>query len=281
MLLLEGVSNFYKLKLLFLDQLDNWPEKHLAFGARQSPIAINDDNVVPKQLPPLKFHNYDKMYFPIVNNTGDNITINLDTENSNTGEDLPYLEGGPLECEYLLKEIHFHWESEHTINGKRFPLEGHFVHYRKDATNYEEALNCDRGICVLSALYEVSKCENSNFTVLTEAVEQICDEIGTPIICEYEICCKSLLPKYKTSFYSYEGSRTTGDYNENVIWIILGEPGRIERSQLKSLTGILNENFEPIRRNNRDLQNVNLREITYTTSFLSRVRKNFRKLWGS
>lgn len=284
MLLLEGISNFYKLKLLFLDQLDNWAEKHLAEGAKQSPIPIDDDNVVAKQLPPLRFHNYDKMVIPIVNNTGNGISVTILTDPENPGDEsdaIPSITGGPLEDEYLLKEIQFRWESEHSINGRKFPLEGHFIHYRKDCSNFEEALEIEQGLCIVGALYEVSKCENPNFEVISEAVEQICDEVGTPLTCGNEVCCKDLLPKYTSSFYSYEGSLTTGDFKENVMWIILGEPGRIERRQLKSLTGIMNANYEDVKSNYRDIQKVNDREITYTSSLFSRVRKTFRKLWGS
>lgn len=284
MLLLEGVSKFYRLKLLFLDRLGNWSEEHLAVGARrQSPIGIDDDNAVSKQLPPLQFHNYDKMFVPIVENTGSTIriTLKIDNEDSeNCCEDVPTIGGGPLEYEYLLKEIHFHWESEHTINGKRFPLECHLIHFRKDASSFDEALHCSKGICILSALYEVSKCENTNFNIIAEAAEEVCDEIGTPVISENEISCKSILPKYKSNFYTYEGSFTTPDYKENVIWIVLGEPGRIARNQLKSLTNINNSNDENVQSNRRDLQEINDREIIYTSTLLSRVRKAFRKLSG-
>ncbi len=33
---------------------------------------------------------------------------------------------------YLLKQFHFHSPSEHTVNGKHFPMEVHFVHQSAD-----------------------------------------------------------------------------------------------------------------------------------------------------
>lgn len=281
MLLLEGFSNFYKLQLLFLDQLENWSNRHLAVGAKQSPIPLEHANVVHKQLPPLKFHNYDKLFIPILDNTGHTVRVLFSTEtdkdNSIDTESLPYIEGGPLDGKYILREIHFHWDSEHTLDGRTFPLESHFVHYKQDYHSIDEALDCNKGLCVLASFYEISKCDNYNFEVISEAVQEVCDEVGSPVKCENEICCRGLLPKYTSSFYSYEGSLTVSDFNENVIWIILGEPGLIGRAQLKSLTSITNEALEPVKKNRRELQKLEGREVTYTSSFLSRVRKAIRK----
>lgn len=280
MLLLEGFSNFYKIKLLFLDQLDNWSEKHLAVGSRQSPIPLDDITAIPKQLPPLQFYNYDKLFLPVVQNSGQSVKIIFDAEDDNQPQFVAYIKGGPLDDAYILKEIHFHWDSEHTLDGRVYPLESHFIHYKKEYNSYDEAVCCDKGICVLSALYRVSKCQNPVFDEISEAVEEICDDVGTPLVCDNQISCLKLLPKYKSCFYTYEGSLTTPNYNENVIWIVLGEPGNIGRDQLKSLTNINNEACEPVKKNCRDLQTVNDREIIYTSSFISRLRKSFRNLIG-
>lgn len=275
MLLLESASNFYKFKLLFLDQLSNWSENHLAVGARQSPIGLDSDNVVPKQLPPLEFHNYDKIYISLLENTGETLTITIDEDNEDSNT-VPYIKGGPLEKEYILNHVHFHWKSEHTIDGRQFPLECHFLHQRSDM-NEEEAYSCDKGFCIISVFYELSKCLNPTFEEISEAAQEVCDEVNTRLRCENGICFQTLLPKYRTSYFTYEGSLTTKPFKENVIWIVMEEPGRIGRLQYKALTGLTNKRFEPIKRNNRDLQNINDREIIYTSSFFSKIRKGIRK----
>ena len=38
------------------------------------------------------------------------------------------LRGGNLRGEYRPMQLHFHWGSEHTVNGRRFALEMHIVH---------------------------------------------------------------------------------------------------------------------------------------------------------
>lgn len=284
MLLLEGVSNFYKFKFLFLDKLENWSSKHLKIGTKQSPISVDDNNVVPKTLPPLEFHNYDKMFVPIVNNDGKHVEVVLSTKTEDSVgdiESIPYIKGGPLQGEYILKSIHFHWDSEHTINGRKFPLEAHFFHYSKDCSSVEEAMTMESGFCILSVLYEICKCENAAFDEISEAVAEVCDEVGVPMKCENEITCFNLLPKARDVFYTYEGSLTTPNYSENVIWIIMGLPGRIGRAQYKAITSITNETFEPIKNNSRNLQELNDREVTYVCSTFTKIRKKFQALLGT
>lgn len=279
MLLLEGVSNFYKLKLLFFDALDEW--KHSSVFKQQSPIPLKDRFAVKRKIPTLKFQNYDKKFIPIVNNNGRNLHIwfGTNTEDSVSDVDmLPTISGGLLETEYVLKQIHFHWESEHTINGKNFPLEGHFVHFRKDKT-FEEAMECDNGLCIVSAMYQISKCENLSLETIIDGVEEVCDEVGTTVKCENEICCKDILPKFTSSFYTYHGSLSDPMHfdHENVIWIVFKEPAFIGRKQLKNLTSIVGENMEPVKTNRRNLQEVNDREIIYCSTYLSAAREFLHK----
>ncbi|VDO85261.1 unnamed protein product [Heligmosomoides polygyrus] len=40
--------------------------------------------------------------------------------------------GGNLSKRYFLRQLHFHWNSEHTINGLHYPLEAHLVHAGED-----------------------------------------------------------------------------------------------------------------------------------------------------
>ena len=73
------------------------------------------------------------------------------------------LEGGPLPdgVKYLLVQTHWHWGpddtlgSEHTIEGRKFPLEVHMVHYNEKYKDMEEASNHVDGIAVNAIMYEV------------------------------------------------------------------------------------------------------------------------------
>lgn len=71
------------------------------------------------------------------------------------------IQGGPLASPYVLDHLHFHWGSsdhkgsEHTINGKTYPMEMHAVHL-KEHLNIEQAAKLPDGIAVVGYIFEVS-----------------------------------------------------------------------------------------------------------------------------
>lgn len=74
----------------------------------------------------------------------------------------PYIKNGPLQEKYLLEQIHFHWGnqddigSEHSVNGRFFPMEMHAVHYKESAGSIENALNVPNGLAVIGYFFHVS-----------------------------------------------------------------------------------------------------------------------------
>ena len=59
-------------------------------------------------------------------------------------------------------QLHWHWGSvdsqgsEHTINGKKYPMEVHLVHWNKKYSTVTEALKYSDGLAVLGFMYEVN-----------------------------------------------------------------------------------------------------------------------------
>lgn len=66
-----------------------------------------------------------------------------------------YLSGGSLSSIYVLEQMHFHWNAEHTVDGSRDPLELHFVHYDIRYENFSVAAEHENGIVVVAVLFEV------------------------------------------------------------------------------------------------------------------------------
>lgn len=56
---------------------------------------------------------------------------------------------------FILEQLHFHWDAEHTIDGVRDALELHFVHYDKKYGNVSNASHYQNGICVVAVLFKV------------------------------------------------------------------------------------------------------------------------------
>lgn len=101
-------------------------------GNRQSPIAINTKDVsVRKVLNPLKIDGLNLVPEKIeVQNNGHSLSLVFRYKDDKRIR----LHDGPLESDFILDNIHFHWGlnnhgSEHVINDKRFAAEMHLVTY--------------------------------------------------------------------------------------------------------------------------------------------------------
>merc|ERR1712186_305304 len=102
-------------------------------GRRQSPVDISRYRT--KQLPDLEFHNYDDLFndVELVNNGH---SLQLDKKHK---KHQISISGGGLDGRYYFEQLHFHWGdnsaigSEHTVHGRRFPLEMHLVHFSSEA----------------------------------------------------------------------------------------------------------------------------------------------------
>lgn len=188
-------------------------------GNSQSPININSIDVVnDKELVAPDF-NYDKTRVNIINNTH-TVQFNVDNGNKVT------LNGK----EYELLQFHYHALSEHTIDGKYYPIEVHFVHKHSDTD-----------FAVFGVMFVEGK-ENDLFKKYldkfpTQKGEYKSDEI---------INLLDLFPKNK-SYYHYNGSLTTPPCTEIVSWYVLRNPVEASKEQIEKLSNILNNNYRPIK----------------------------------
>ncbi|XP_065318884.1 carbonic anhydrase 6-like [Gordionus sp. m RMFG-2023] len=151
---------------------------------------------------------------------------------------LPFIE---MPQSFEFNQAHFHWGSggrslvgsEHSIDGKFFPLEVHLVHVNK-LTNQ---------IAVLAVLYELSNPktdkDNPKLDPLLEIIEldinskEFSRTGGTPILyMRNQFILENLLPENWNTYYRYIGSLTTPPCTENVIWTIIKEKNYLSRRQL-------------------------------------------------
>ena len=148
---------------------------------------------------------------------------------------------------YSFAQFHFHWGtssqegSEHTINGKPFSAELHFVHCKtngpKDARDY---------LSVLGVLCEAENVSISN-TVWEKLVIPHKFDQSHPTT---NIVFSQLLPSNR-EYYHYEGSLTTPPCSEVVMWYVFKQPIKIPEDFLTQLRCIEDENNQPITHNYR------------------------------
>jgi len=195
--------------------------KACAIGAQQSPVDIT--NTIRAELPAIKL-NWPSNVDTIINN-GHTIQLNFPAGGSLTLGDTTY---------HLL-QVHFHHPSEHSIAGKRFPMEAHFVH------------RADNGaIAVVGVLIEEGKAND----VFHRIVQAMPAAAGPEAKVATEINLQGLLPK-NLSYYRYSGSLTTPPCSETVEWVLLSEPVQADAADIAAFAKLFPMNARPVQKDNR------------------------------
>ncbi|OLT21583.1 hypothetical protein BJF78_08195 [Pseudonocardia sp. CNS-139] len=141
---------------------------------------------------------------------------------------------------YELLQFHFHTPSEHVLDGRRFPVEQHFVHRGPDAQTLVLGLFLARG---------------GDGDRLQDAVlDELPQECGGEIEVSGDLA--GALPDDLSTF-RYAGSLTTDPYTEGVSWLVLKEPVRIARAGAEGIGDLFPEGDA------RETQPLNGRTVYY------------------
>ncbi|NEU09571.1 carbonic anhydrase family protein [Flavihumibacter sp. R14] len=144
---------------------------------------------------------------------------------------------------YHLKQFHFHTPSEHTINGKHYPMEIHLVHEADD-----------KSLAVIGVLVQEGK-HNSNFDQLIKYLPNAAGERKTHDSVSIDVSMN--IPEILSAWH-YIGSLTTPPCSENVQWLVLTNPVAMSMEQLSAFSSRL-------KNNNRPVQALNGRMLTIET----------------
>ncbi|XP_028168654.1 putative carbonic anhydrase 3 [Ostrinia furnacalis] len=212
---------------------DAWPGQ-CGVGKEQSPI-----NIVPHEsLPdpheahirgPLVYRGYGDVEVR-ARNTGYKVRWAVEP-----GTPAPVLSGGPLRDNYTFAEVHFHWLSEHAINGLKYPMEIHFVHL-KTGLNFDQALQQRDGVAVVGVLVQVGPIgETSVLEELLPAMDYIVNPSNedSPT---FNVDLTKLFSPNPQAFYTYHGSLTTPLCPEVVTWMVMDQPTTVTHDHYKNLT---------------------------------------------
>ncbi|XP_009958960.1 PREDICTED: carbonic anhydrase 4-like [Leptosomus discolor] len=241
-------------------------------GNKQSPINIVTKNVIyDKSLKPLKFEGYDvkgSSKWNIENN-GHTVKVPLSAS--------PKIGGGGLGRKYKAIEFHFHWGvqierqyfpgSEHSIDGEKQAMELHIVHIREDVSDITEAKKKADGVAVLAFFIKVED-ENKNYATLINELDSIKYKGQTAQM--EPLPLSSLLPPEKDlrRYYRYEGSLTTPDCHEGVIWTVFEKPIELSISQISQFSTIHfdRKNSTAMAENFRPIQFLNERKVYWSSA---------------
>eukprot|EP01018_Ginkgo_biloba_P013260 Gb_37901 [translate_table: standard] len=138
---------------------------------------------------------------------------------------------------YTLNQCHWHAPAEHTVDGRRYPLEIHLVHQAEDNRT-----------AVVGILYKYGR-PDTFLNELMDEISAIADEENA------EEQLGIVNPKHiklgSRKYYRYVGSLTTPPCTEGVIWTIVKKVRTVSREQVRALrTAAYGRNARPIQATN-------------------------------
>ncbi|VDQ02240.1 unnamed protein product [Trichobilharzia regenti] len=154
---------------------------------------------------------------------------------------------GMFDKKYEVAQMHFHWGkddergSEHTIDGRTYPLEGHIVLFRRQIyPNIKAAESAVGGLAVLGIMHSVVDTQNYNETIFS-----LYQDFGGTLnpnfalkqsytIDEFDLA-KVLTFLNPNRYYRYPGSLTTPPCTENVLWTVFTDPVPVTRVQVSNI----------------------------------------------
>ncbi|WP_179278035.1 carbonic anhydrase [Rhodococcus sp. 14-2470-1a] len=150
------------------------------------------------------------------------------TDTGHTTQVSPQVGGTRIDYEgnsYQLQQLHVHSPSEHTIDGKSFDAEIHFVHANAAGKLLVLGIFADKGLPA-------------------DGLQPFVDAIAADAETVVDLDLDAVLPD-SLDHYAYEGSLTTPPCTENVQWIVLSTPISMSDRQLDVLAEDHLENSRP------------------------------------
>lgn len=191
-----------------------------AIGGSQSPVNIQQSEIINADLPPLNIEAHLQHSLHILNNGHTLETICPGAATLHFGQQ-----------EYELRQFHFHAPSEHTIDGEHAKIEIHFVH--ADKTGH---------LAVVAVLFYEGEAEHPEIAdILTHAS---LSHTGDEIIEESDVDIRQLLPD-SLEYYTYDGSLTTPPATEGVRWFVLKHPLHLTHDQIQEIEKVYYSNNRP------------------------------------
>lgn len=213
-----------------------------AAGKKQSPVDIPSMNAVfCEKLAKAPFKvNYDEKCTSKIENNGRIFMVTGDSPES-------VVTGGPADCEYKFMQFHMHWGpdntggSEHTIDGKQYVAEMHFVNWNYlhhgDTTAASFATD-HTGLMVFGVLLTLGA-ENPELEKLIRSLGSVkFVNQSAPIAEPFDL--NRLLPDDKASYYHYLGSLTMPPCTECVKWVVFKKPVEVSARQMDEFRTLYN-----------------------------------------
>ncbi|XP_068568705.1 receptor-type tyrosine-protein phosphatase gamma-like isoform X1 [Cebidichthys violaceus] len=235
----------------------------------QSPINIMDqDTKVSTEYQELTLEGFDteSSNKTSMKNTGKTVAIML--------KDDYFVRGAGLPGRFKAEKVEFHWGpnngsegSEHSINGRRYPVEMQIYMYNSDDfDSLSAALRQKRIIAAMAVFFQVGGKDNPAVDPIIHGLKGVVHHEKETVLEPFVL--KDLLPSALGNYYRYTGSLTTPPCSKVVEWIIFSRPIFVSYKQLEAFYSIFTteqqdhvKSVEYLRSNFRPIQNLDNRQV--------------------
>ena len=201
---------------------------------------------------------YDYYDFPITSSSLDRADKTYTTTFTNEGQrkkaefEITFPDGSV--GYYTPIQFHFHTPSEHTVDGKNYDLEVHFVHYIKnDDANGAPLLGA-----VLGVFFDTKVADGTENAFLKSYMEAVAVQ-GKNVAANSVPVREFFNQIDMTDYWSYPGSLTTPPCSEGIKWSVVKEVQSLSVEQLAIFKDNMGE-----RGNNRVVMDLNERTLYYS-----------------
>ncbi|XP_053176182.1 carbonic anhydrase 4b [Scomber japonicus] len=239
-------------------------------GRSQSPVNIVTRRLIrDERLTPFQFTGYQETFHGRLLNNGHSLQLDLPSSIQITG--------GNLATTYKAVQLHIHWGkdggpgSEHTIDGEQFPMEMHIVHIKEEYDSLSQAVRDPSGVAVLGFLFEESSSANKKFDPLINALKSITQPTNFTTL--EGVFLDMFIPAQKnlSKYFRYDGSLTTPDCSEAVVWTLFTSTVQLSREQLAAFNELQFSDGKPMAKTYRPVQPLNGRKIYYSAGYAAVV----------
>ncbi|XP_017266004.1 carbonic anhydrase 15 [Kryptolebias marmoratus] len=247
---------------------DSFPLCHPLLELRHSPIDLDRRHMSrDPSLGPLHLEGFDQTQTGhwTLENDGHSVVLQVGSGMA--------VSGGGLPDTYHTVQLHFHWGgpatngSEHTVDGRRYPMEMHIVNMKSIHPNMSAALDDPTGLAVLGFLVDVVYADNVHFGHISQKLSSVAHKGQRTKVKPFPLL--GLLPTRNMSqYYRYHGSLTTPPCSQAVVWTVYQVPVYISWSQLAQFTSQIfsteedAEQVTPLHNNFRHVHPASGRAVT-------------------
>uniref|UniRef100_T1J5K0 carbonic anhydrase n=1 Tax=Strigamia maritima TaxID=126957 RepID=T1J5K0_STRMM len=216
------------------DNQEEWctlPQDTECCGTHQSPVRL-DSFIKPVPMKPFEFINYKMLPWNVeIANNGRTVSVFFNNVNAQ-------VKGGGLKHTYNLYSLIFHWGSEHVVNKVRAPLELQLIHYNSKFSDVHSAVESGEpdALAIIAVFYWLGRDAPEAVHTITSELTKVWYKNKMDYIPPFNL--RELLPQSTTHFYRYNGSMTTPNCNEVVVWTVFKDPNFISLIQLKKFYAV-------------------------------------------